>query len=505
MKNKKGNLIVLCVALAVSVLALGILGYKFYTYTQPGYTIREGVYIEGIDIGGMSNEEAKEAVTEHLRSLGSAQITLIGAEGGARQVTAKELGMFWANKEVISEAAAYGRSGSVFERYKERRSLEKENKVYETKVAFDSENIEKIMAEEAAVYDREAVDATLERKNGEFLITEGQVGYLVDQKASAEGIYKYLSGQWKGENAELKLVITEQQPQGSREELSQVKDILGTYTTTFHSSNEERVANVSNGARLINGTLLYPGEEFSAYDKFKPFTMENGYRMAGSFLNGMLVDSIGGGVCQVSTTLYDAVIRAELEITERHNHGLTVGYVPLAADAAIAESSGWDLRFVNNKEYPIYIEGYVTPDKAITFTVYGKEERPANRKISFESQLVETMNTPEQKIITTKAQPVGFAEIQNEKTGYKAQLWKIVTVDGVQKDRVLMNTSTYRNVPRTITVGVATDNQDAYNQIQEAIATGSIDHVKAVADAWAAHNAAMAAQAAAPSAEEAAP
>ena len=119
---------------------------------------------------------------------------------------------------------------------------------------------------------------------------------------------------------------------------------------------------MANGCSLINGTTLYPGEEFSTYKTVSPFSVANGYYMAGSYVSGKVVDSLGGGICQVSTTLYNAVLLAELEVTERYNHSMIVGYVDPSADAAIAESSGKDFKFVNNTDAPIYIEGY-THDK----------------------------------------------------------------------------------------------------------------------------------------------
>lgn len=117
---------------------------------------------------------------------------------------------------------------------------------------------------------------------------------------------------------------------------------------------------MTNGCRLIDGTLLYPGDEFSTYETVAPFSEANGYYMAGSYLNGKVVDSIGGGICQVSTTLYNAVLLAELDVTMRYNHSMVVSYVDPSADAAIAESSGKDFKFVNNTDYPIYIEGTVS-------------------------------------------------------------------------------------------------------------------------------------------------
>lgn len=99
---------------------------------------------------------------------------------------------------------------------------------------------------------------------------------------------------------------------------------------------------------------------------------ENGYALAGSYENGQTVQTYGGGICQVSTTLYNAVIRAELKIVERFPHSMTVHYVPRSADAAIAGTHK-DMKFKNTFDTPIYIEGKAN-GSTITFTVYGKKK-----------------------------------------------------------------------------------------------------------------------------------
>lgn len=99
---------------------------------------------------------------------------------------------------------------------------------------------------------------------------------------------------------------------------------------------QDSAKNVRNGASKINGSIIYPGEEFSVHDAVVPFNAENGYELAGSYENGTTVETYGGGICQVSTTLYNAVIRAELEITERSAHSMIVSYVEPSMDAAIS-------------------------------------------------------------------------------------------------------------------------------------------------------------------------
>ena len=191
------------------------------------------------------------------------------------------------------------------------------------------------------------------------------------------------------------------------------------------------------------------------YETVAPFTAENGYAMAGSYLNGEVVDSMGGGICQVSTTLYNAVLRAELEVVERSPHSMTVHYVELSEDAAIAGTYK-DFKFKNSTEYPIYIEGYTTSDKKITFNIYGKETRDSNRSISFESVLVNEVK-PNTILRDDAGQGLGYKNVSAGKTGYVAELYKIVKVNGVQTDRIKINKSTYKGSDRVVTYGTAGD------------------------------------------------
>ena len=153
------------------------------------------------------------------------------------------------------------------------------------------------------------------------------------------------------------------------------------------------------------------------------------------------------------------------------------------------------IKFKNNLEYPIYIEGYTTPDKHITFTIYGVETRDSNREVIYESQVLEWMEPDTELIYTDESQPVGFCSVQSAHVGYKAQLWKVVKENGVEVSREQVNSSSYMKAPRSATVGVATADPGAYNAIMAAVETGSIDAVKEVAGAYRAAAEAAAAQA----------
>lgn len=457
-------------------------GLHLRAQARPDDTILEGVYAGNISLGGMTREQATAAIQSYVDSLAGSTITMNVVDGNTVSVTASELGLSWSNTGLVEEAVNLGKTGNVVVRYKALKDLEYKNQIYDIEFAFDQNAIASVVENKCGAFNVEAVDAHLSRVDGRFVIEEGRRGIALDNAASENAIYQYLTTQWQGGDAAVDLVVTEQIPKGDGEQLALVKDVLGSYTTSYSSSGSNRSANVANGCSLINGTTIYPGETFSTYEAVSPFTLDNGYYMGGSYMNGQVVDSIGGGICQVSTTLYNAVLLAELQVEERHNHSMIVGYVKPSMDAAIAESAGKDFRFTNNTEYPIYIEGY-TSNKNITFVIYGVETRSAGHKVSFESEVLETIHPSSETIVETKSQPIGFVDVQSAHIGYKARLWKIVTENGVEVSREQINSSSYKMVPRTATVGTATDDANAYNEMQAAIATGSIDHVKSVASA----------------------
>lgn len=456
--------------------------------------IEEGVKIGNIDVSGMSISEAEGAVGTFVESLKDVRITL-RLEGGQDTVgTAGEFGITWEDGGELEEAAMLGKRGNIVQRYKTLADLKREGRSYPLNISFGSDVLDSILNSLGETYDQEAVDASLTKTESGFQITEGQTGRVLDVAKSKEAVLNYLQSSWDYGNASIDLVVTVEEPKGNAETLNKVKDVLGTYTTSYKSSGPSRVTNVRTGCNHINGVTLYPGEQCSVLDLITPFSVENGYELAGSYLNGQVVNSLGGGICQVSTTLYNAVLNAELQVDERSNHSMIVTYVDPSADAAISESGGKDFKFTNNKEYPIYIEGTTTSDKTITFTIYGVEDRSSDRKVEYVSEVLETNVPPAEKIIPT-GDPVGYVNVQSVHVGYKARLWKVVTENGVEVSREQVNSSSYAAVPRTASVGTATADPNVAAQIQAAIATGSIDYVKSVAGALAAQEAAAAAAA----------
>ena len=447
MKKWKGSLL-----LAICLLAMT----SSMTVCAAGETILKGVSIDKLDVSGMTREEALAALESYEKNLGGQSIKL-GIGDNVIEAKLSDLGVTFDNEDLVDEAIGVGHAGNIVKRYKDQKDLQHSGKTFPLSWQTNEDTVRTYVENNCTKYDKKAQNASLTRENGAFNFVAGTEGLELNVDSAVRTISDYLENNWTSDNtAVLNLETQITEPEGSAEELANIKDLLGSFTTSFSTSGSNRCKNVSSGASHINGTVLYPGEEFSAYETVSPFTVANGYAMAGSYLNGEVVDSMGGGICQVSTTLYNAVLRAELNVTERSPHSMTVHYVDLSEDAAIAGTYK-DFKFVNSTEYPIYIEGYTTSDKKITFNIYGKETRDKNRTISFESQIVS--GTPATTILQEDAgQGIGYKAVSSKgSSGYVAELYKIVKVNGVETDRIKVNKSTYKGTNRVVTYGTAGD------------------------------------------------
>lgn len=464
MKRIRGLYVLSAVVAAFGLVCAGTTVMR----AEEAETIAQGVYIGTIDVGGMTADEAAEAVESYVKSVSEAEFTL---SAGEKEITvqASDFGLHFSDMSVVDEALNVGRSGSPIQRYKDKKDLEHGSRVIPLELGVNSSAVTAVLTDRAEDLNQEAVDCGLVREDGVFRITDGAQGIEVNTADSVRAIEDYINSGWDGGSAQIELVAEIVNPRGTREELSKIQDVLGTYNTNYSDSGKNRCTNIAVAAEKINGTVLYPGDEFSVADAIGPLNAANGYELAGAYENGQTVESYGGGVCQVSSTLYNTVILAELEVTERSNHSMIVTYVSPSMDAAIAGDYK-DLCFVNNQDAPIYLEGY-TSGKNVYFTIYGEETRPANRVVTYESEVISRQDPGTQFVAT--GDPAGYiGTVQGKHVGYVAQLWKVVTVDGKEESREVFNKSTYRASPKVVHVGTASADPNVSAVIGAALATG---------------------------------
>lgn len=235
-------------------------------------------------------------------------------------------------------------------------------------------------------------------------------------------------------------------------------DVLSEVTTIFNQNLTGRTTNIKIAAGFIDGTVLTPGGEFSFNDIVGPRTKARGFKDAKVFQSGEIVDGIGGGICQVSTTIYMAAIYSNFEILERRNHMYAVSYAPLGQDATVVYGST-DFRFKNSSEYPVRIRAQVAGNK-LTVTVYGTKTNNNTVEIS---TVVNQKNAYKTLTVEDSTLEAGKSKtVQDGYTGYKTTTYRIIyDENGNEISKVLENTSKYSKLDKIVNVGVKGEDAQA--------------------------------------------
>lgn len=459
------GLILLCL-----VLVFGITYFVLNRYVSkyPDDKIYNNIYISSVDVSGMTKKQARVAMKDYLAENAQKTVTL-KVDDKTAEVTLEELGIGYKDmKKTVNTAYNYGKSGSLLKRYFTLKKLSKEKLVLKETYTLSGKTAKKVLKKKAVPLANHAVNAGMEKTSEGFNISPEKAGKTVDVKKSATAIVKKLNDGWKKKDFSVKMVQKKENPTVTEEDLKTVKDKLGSFSTD--AGGGERWKNLKTGVGKINGTVLAPGEEISVHDVTAPYDKEHGYAAAGSYENGQVVETYGGGICQVSTTLYNAVLYAELEVTERYPHSMLVAYIDPSRDAAIAGDVK-DLKFKNNYDTPIYIEGYIDDDNQLTFNIYGKDTRKKGRTVEYESETLST-EEPGKTYQADAGAPIGSIEYEGSPhTGKTAKLWKIVKENGKEVSRDVVNESSYQKSDTIVKVGTASDNGTASGIVETAIAT----------------------------------
>lgn len=432
--------------------------------------IIQGVSVGNTDVSGLNAKKAKEKVKEELSAYADEKMELSLEDGRKGESTLGELGFTVKGLDaVIQEAVDYGKKGNALSCYRilKRAQKNKNEKVFEVSYQVSEKAAGKVL--NAAFSDQlnlpENARVTLD--GNDVKVIEEKPGEVVDTKKTVKSINKFLGSDWNGKGGMIKAALTYTDPEVTKKDLKDMTDLLGSYTTYYGSDGSGRSQNIESGADHINGAIIKPGEEFSANEAMEPYTEENGFTEAASYEDDKVVQSMGGGICQVSTTLYNAVLYSELEVTQRSPHTMLVSYVQPSQDAAIADDV-LDLRFKNNLETPVYIEG-VLADGNITFNIYGKDTRDSGRTLEFVSETTGTDLPDGKRFIATDDSIGNYYTLSQAQAAVSAQLWKVVYVDGEEVSRDVINNSQYVPSKETVAVGTASANEADTEKMNQAI------------------------------------
>ncbi len=422
--------------------------YKQWSDVVNVDTIYDGVSAMGVSLSGMTEEEATEALNEYYSDAVLEKKITLKTEGQDWSFTYADLG-FTANTAEVA-ASAYGvcREGSLRQRYDRIMALASDPVELILSEEYNASKIDEILAKIDEEVTKEAKDATVTKEGDKFVTTKEVPGQKLDIEAMKETLTEKIKGQ---EDIELELAIEEVEPEIKEEDLKDFGAVIGTFNTYYDLANTPRNTNLEVGCSHISGLWMQPGDSFNFNDTVSPVDTASGYMEASTISNGQYVPGLGGGLCQVCTTLYNAVIRAELDVTERYSHSLEPGYVPNGQDAAMS-IGGKNFQFVNTSKYPIYIE-MSAYGGTLNCTIYGVEEHDPSRTVSFESYQVGTIAKPSP--IYTKDD--SLYEDEQKVTSYGREglqydVYKIVTENGKTTSEYF-NSSTYSAVADRITIG----------------------------------------------------
>ncbi|OPA24256.1 hypothetical protein BHL53_14335 [Bacillus cereus] len=328
--------------------------------------------LEGQSLEGKTRQEVQQIIDKKINELKDKKI-VFSLPDKKQEFFFKDIGIVFKSEKVIDQIFASQKKSGQWERIQLKRAADKgERKAsYALTPFIEQEKFVQFINEKLKNYVVTPLDAKikLDETEGQFEVKESKNGKQVNKKA----LYVALLVALKNNNPVVSIPFEDVQPKLTTEKAENldINHIMTTYKTSLANRNSNAVNNIQIAANKLNGTLLAPGDEFSYKKKVGKANIENGYKESTVFVNGKIEKGVGGGICQVASTLYNAALYSDLEILSRSNHSRKVDYIPIGLDATV-DDNGPDLKFKNNYNHYIYIQSSIKNNELI-IQIYGKQ------------------------------------------------------------------------------------------------------------------------------------
>ncbi|MGL4736881.1 MAG: VanW family protein [Cellulosilyticaceae bacterium] len=429
----------------LGIIPLAVIAYIAFIHSEVqkyDAVFAQNIWVNEHHIGGLTPDEARTKILRDLLpSLNSQKLTLKAKNSDTTSVTLtyEELGVTYDVDQILTQAVPIGHEGNMFARYQQMKQPSETRSNFTLEPRITSQTIEARLGNHLEVFAKSPVDATMTRKNRAFHITKEAAGYRADASATTEAILKHIN---EGLTTPITVPVVPVAPKYTEAYFKTLQTQLSSFSTTYNNSDAARNTNLELASRNIN-TMLMPGEKFMYSKQLEPITEKAGYKYAKVINNGVFEEGIGGGICQVSSTLYNAVLLTDLDIYMRRNHSLPVGYTPLGRDATYATNSV-DFQFINNSGHPLYVESYCENNQ-VYVNIYGHKDFKPDYESKFESELVETLPIPEPRYEEDPKLAPGTEVVKSYgKEGKKVILYKLHYKDGKMIKKEKINTSVYK-------------------------------------------------------------
>lgn len=397
----------------------------------------EGISINNIDLKDLTKEEAINKIKENLQVEDKFTFKY---NDYVKNFIPKDIEFSYDYENLVNEAFKLGRSGNAKERMETLKNLLANPKNFEVKSSYNLEKLNEIIKEVSEKLNSEPVDEKIDFSKEKASVIDGKLGIKVETEKITNN-FKAIPVKF---NLEIPVSVTEYKKL-DRNLVSSIKGVIGEATTKF-DYQPNRNTNIKIAANKMNEFVVNPGETFSFANVLGEVSSSTGYKPAGTFVNDKVVDSIGGGICQVSSTLYQALVKSDLKIVERNQHSMRVDYCTIGLDAMYYAGSS-DLKFKNNFDFPIIIKSYVS-NGSLTFKVFGDTDKK-NYEISLFTSGVSTIPMPIEEIEDPELPEGEKVIVEKGFNGYRGSSY----IKRGNGEAVLLNSDYYKPKKQVVKVG----------------------------------------------------
>ncbi|MCX7694193.1 MAG: VanW family protein [Caloramator sp.] len=447
MKKGLRNGLIIFFSLSILFIVSSVI-FLLNSTSKASNKIFEGIYINNEYVGGMTKEEAKKILNEKFNSkLQNRKIDMFYGDK-KYSIDFKKLKAHYDVEKAVEEAYTFGKTGNIIEKTIQRYRLKKNPHNIPLNFVADNSIVQGEVKKIAKDINKEPIDAKINRVSGKFIITPEKSGIAVDEPKLIELINNEIKPEGEINRIEVPTKVVEAKVKA--EALSNITTKISSFTTSFKPSDVNRSGNIKIAANYLTGTVIMPGDIFSMIKVLGPRNEKQGYKEAPVIINGKLEPGLAGGICQVSTTMYNAALLGNFEIVKRRAHGLAVAYVAPGRDATIA-GDAIDFQFKNNYNNPIFIEAVVETSK-ITINIYGADERPG-QYVEIISEVYQRTE-PKVEYINDPTLPEGQKVVEIKPiAGMKVRTYRKVYQNGKLVKTEKLGDDTYKVLNGKIRVG----------------------------------------------------
>jgi len=444
-----GKKAIIIVGVLVLVGTIIFSSYSYVKVKQWDALILPKVKIENEDLSGKTKEEAQTIMKDKYSSkVVKKKITIV--TGDKKYVLDySTLDAKYNTDEAIEQAIDYGHSMNMFQKYKAiKNPVDKQIKLT---FEYSDKSVDKILEEIAKDTNKNPVNATITKmSSGQFTVTNDVIGKQLEKAKLKTTIKSKIDGVLSEDVINITAPIIQLKPKISAASLKTIDSKISGYTTNFASSTQGRSTNIYLSTESINGTLLMPGDVFSFNGVVGQRTAARGYQTAGVIIGDQLEQGLGGGICQTSSTLYNAMLTTQILSVERIHHTISSGYIPKGQDATV-DYGNLDYKFKNTFKYPIYIEGFIS-NRNIYFNIYSNSTLT---KRTYEI-INETYALTQPTTQTVQDPTMYVGQNENIKTGYpgfKVKISRKTYENGRVIKTEVINNDTFHVINGIVKVG----------------------------------------------------